>query len=190
MDVGNAADFAGEFKAQDGRTLTFRAEGKRLSLVDGQAIIPLQAAGGTSFVSTVAGAWARFPLVFARAEAQKSSEPGVEKPALPVVEISYGPEWFVHDRYKGPHQFDTPAEFSRFVGVYRSDSPWGGTSRVYVLKGRLVVDGAALTPIGGAMFRVGDEDWSPLTAEFLQVFQGRARLLRLAGSDSWRVEIE
>jgi hypothetical protein len=53
-----------------------------------------------------------------------------------------------------------------------------------------VIDGRALTPISGALFRMGDEEWSPLTAEFLHRLEGTARLMRLAGADYWRVEVE
>jgi hypothetical protein len=86
--------------------------------------------------------------------------------------------------------FHAPAEYAAYEGRYNCDSAWGGDSRVYVLKDRLMVDGMVLTAIGGGMFRLGDEAWSPVTAEFLHVFEGKARLMRLAGADYWRVEVE
>jgi hypothetical protein len=58
------------------------------------------------------------------------------------------------------------------------------------LKGRLMVEGGPLERIGGALFRVGDEAWMPDTAEFLHVFEGKARLLKLGGLDYWRVEVD
>jgi hypothetical protein len=53
-----------------------------------------------------------------------------------------------------------------------------------------MAEGAPLTPLGGALFRIGDEAWSPLTAEFLHIFEGQSRLLRLAGMEYWRVEVD
>jgi hypothetical protein len=42
---------------------------------------------------------------------------------------------------------------------------------------------------GGSLFRLGEEDWMPDTAEFLCVLEGNPRILRIAGMDFWRVEI-
>jgi hypothetical protein len=106
------------------------------------------------------------------------------------VEVSYGPQRLTNTKYKGPKSFQAPAEYARLTGRYQSDSAWGGDVRVYTINGRLVVDGTPLTPVGGSLFRVGEEGWSPLTAEFLHAFQGKTRLLRLAGMDYWRVEVD
>jgi hypothetical protein len=62
--------------------------------------------------------------------------------------------------------------------------------RVYVLKDRLTLSGNRLEPLGGALFRVGDELWAPETAEFLHIFEGKARMLRFAGIDFARIEVD
>jgi hypothetical protein len=107
-----------------------------------------------------------------------------------VVEVSYRDRWFVNDAYAGPRSFNTPVQWSAYVGHYRSDSPWGGDMRVYVLKDRLTLSGNRLEPLGGALFRVGDELWAPETAEFLHIFEGKARMLRFAGIDFARIEVD
>jgi CubicO group peptidase (beta-lactamase class C family) len=190
MDVDNAADYAGTYTAPDGRTLEFRAEGKRLSLVDGDRTVPLQHEGGDAFVSTVPSSHAEFVFAFGRKESGKEAADAKKKqPPQPVIEVSYGPEWYAGSRYDGPKEFRAVPEYVGYVGRYRADSPWGGDAHVFVLKGKLTIEGAPLTPLGGGLFRMGEEDWSPVTAEFLHVFEGKARLARMAGMEYWRVEV-
>jgi hypothetical protein len=190
METDNAADYAGTFTAPDGKKLTFTAEGKKLSVKSGDESVPLQHAGGDAFVSTRAGVLAMYAFVFSRAPQTGGGDAKAEKPAPPVIEVSYGPTWFAGAKYHGATSFRVPEEFVRFAGHYRSDSPWGDGARVYVLKDRLVVEGAPLTALGDGLFRVGEEAWSPITAEFLHPFQGKTRLLRMAGMDYWRVEVD
>jgi D-alanyl-D-alanine carboxypeptidase len=196
LDVANTADYAGTFTSADGNKLVFAASGKRLSLVNGSQTIPLQHAGGDAFLSTVPGSFASNAIVFGR----KASGPTIEKPVdaapdagklqPPVVEVSYGPEWFVNAAYSGPRSFTVPVDYESFVGRYRSDSAWGGDALVYILKGKLVFGGDPLTRIGAALFRPGGESWMPETAEFHHVFQGKAQLLKFGGMDFWRVEVD
>jgi hypothetical protein len=82
-----------------------------------------------------------------------------------------------------------PDEYRPFIGRYRAQSIWGGDVRVYVLQGKLVLSDATLTPIGGNLFRIGDEPWSPDTVEFLSIADGKARLMKMVGMDLWRIEL-
>jgi len=107
-----------------------------------------------------------------------------------VVEVSYGPDWYVNAKYSGPRSFIAPKEYNAFAGRYQSQSAWGGEAFAYVLKGQLMLDGRTLHPIGGSLFRMGDEEWMPDTAEFLCPFEGKARILRIAGIDFWRVRVD
>jgi uncharacterized cupin superfamily protein len=61
---------------------------------------------------------------------------------------------------------------------------------VYVLKGQLTLAGEPLTRVGAALFRPGGETWTPETAEFCHIFEGKAKLLKFAGTDFWRVEVD
>jgi len=202
LEVGNAADYAGAFTNADGRKLQFAAEGKQLFLMNEGKRIPLQHKGGDDFISTVEGVFADYAFVFGRASADiaqsgtQSANPPAdsngeshEEPG-PVHEVSYGSDWRVNAKYSGPRSFAPPREYGALVGRYRSESPWGGDAFVYMLKGRLMLSGSTLRRIGGLLFRLGDEDWMPDTAEFLHVFEGKPRILRIAGMDFWRVEIE
>ena len=190
-DVEDAGEYAGKFAAPDGRTLTFTAQGKVVALVADGKTIPLQNAGGDSFVSAVEGVFSEDSFEFARKQGDAPNPAdGDKKPKAPVVEVSYRDRWFVNDAYTGPRSFNTPVQWSAYVGHYRSDSPWGGDIRVYVLKDRLTLSGNRLEPLGGALFRVGDELWVPETAEFLHVFEGKARMLRMAGMDFARMDVD
>jgi CubicO group peptidase (beta-lactamase class C family) len=188
--IDNATDYAGTFTAPEGDALTFKADGKGLFLIAGGKTIPLQRSGGDSFLSTVPGSFSGATFNFGRRLPRDHSSGGDSASKDPVVEVSCGRQWFINSNYDGPRAFSTPPAWSAYVGRYRSDSPWGGDLLVYILKGQLVADGLALNPLGGALFRGGDEAWSPETVEFLQVFAGKARILRFAGADFSRVEVD
>jgi D-alanyl-D-alanine carboxypeptidase len=192
LDCDNAADYAGTFVAGDGRMLVFAAAGKRLSLIDGGRQIPLQHKGGDQFISTEPGVLAKHTLVFGRERgAAGPAKPDAnDAPRAAVVEVSYGSDWHVNGAYQGPHAFSAPRDFQSYAGRYHSDSAWGGDVWVYISKDRLMLEGEPLTRIGGALFRVGAEPWTPETAEFLRLFEGKTRLLKFGGMDFWRVDIE
>ena len=202
LQVDNAADYAGVFTDGSGRKLDFAVEGKQLFLADEGKRVLLQHSDGDSFISTVEGVFANHTFNFGRARAE-SAKSGAQparasgagagdarEKAGPVVEVSYGPDWYVNGKYSGPRTFTAPKEYEAFTGRYRSESAWGGDALAYVLKGQLMLDGNTLHRIGGSLFRVGDEEWMPDTAEFLCLFERRSRILRFAGMDFWRVEID
>jgi D-alanyl-D-alanine carboxypeptidase len=197
LEADDAADFAGTFTAVDGRKLVFVAEGKRLSLTDGEQSIPLQHGGDDSYFSTVPGRFADYSFEFGRkrsanatAQEADAAAKDAETKKAEVVEVSYGADWYVNTAYSGARTFTVEEDYARFAGRYRSDSAWGGDARVFILKDRLMVDSEPLNRVGGALFRVGDEPWMPDTAEFLHVLEGKARLLKLGGMDFRRVEVD
>ena len=113
-EVDNAADYAGAFTDGNGRKLEFAVEGKQLFLADEGNRIPLQHTHGDNFISTIEGVFANHTFIFGRtrAESAKSGMQPVsasgarasdshEKPG-PVVEVSYGSDWYVNDKYSGP----------------------------------------------------------------------------------------
>jgi CubicO group peptidase (beta-lactamase class C family) len=192
MEAENPEQYAGRYVSADGAGLEFVVEGKGLALMAEGKKIPLQHAGGDAFVSTLEGEHASFPFLFGRPEAtgDAKGEDASSAAKGPVVEVSYGGAWFTNSGYKGPKSFAAPEEYAAYRGHYASGSAWGGELRVYTLKGKLYAEGELLAPLGGALFRAGDEEWSPEIAEFLHVYEGKARLLRLAGDDFWRVDVD
>jgi D-alanyl-D-alanine carboxypeptidase len=179
MEVENAAEYAGLFRCTDGRELVFKAESKKLLLVDGAREIVLQRREGDSFLSIVQGTFSDYSLAFGRGVAPA--------PATLVVEVGYGPDWYTNTGYLGDHTFQVPASYAAFTGRYRSDG--GEDVRVFVRKGRLWLGDSPLTEIGSALFRVGDDAWIPDTVEFLSIVDGRARLLRVIDDTCRRIDV-
>ena len=189
LEIENPEQYAGRFMAANGGAMEFAVDGKQLVLVSGGKKIPLQHEGGDVFLSTVEGEYASFPFLFERAEVKNREAADAPATKGPVAEVSYGGDWFTNASYSGPKSFVTPDDYAAYLGHYVAESTWGGEIRVYTLKGKLHAEGDVLMPLGGAIFRVGEEAWSPESAEFLHVYEGRARLLRLGGMDLWRVDV-
>ncbi|HEX4038665.1 MAG TPA: serine hydrolase domain-containing protein [Acidobacteriaceae bacterium] len=190
-DIDNAADYAGTFTAPDGRALLFAAQGNHLTLVDpqnpGQPSIVLQKNDSDKFISTVPGALAGNTFIFGR---KSGPAPSSAKSApQPVVEVSYGADWYAAPAYDGPRTFSVPPDYPLYEGRYWSDSAWGGEALVYILKGQLRTSGNELIPLGDGLFRIGDQPWMPDTVQFLNVFEGKARNARFAGLDFQRVDV-
>ena len=184
--VDNAADYAGTFTAPDGRSLVFVAKEKRLSVIDGDIVVPLQHNGGGHFISTLPGFFADHTFVFGREAAPAGSSSSAPPP---VVEVAYGPDWYAGAAWDGPRSFAVRADYALYAGRYQSDNIWAGEALVYVLKDRLMADGEPLTPLGGHLFRVGDESWIPDTVEFLHIVEGKARMMRAGGLAYRRVDL-
>src|SRR5215471_5969286 len=175
--VKNSADFAGVFQNRAGGKLRIVADGLALFVMSGDRKIPLESRGPDTFLADEYS-WRRFPLIFSRDKAEK------------VVELSHGADWYVNESYREPIAFPRLSEYDSFVGHYRSDSPWFRSTRIVVRKGKLWVNGTTpLEPVGQSLFRLGGEPFSPDVAEFLHIVDGKALLLKINGSDQWRVEI-
>ncbi len=175
-EIKNASDFAGIFESASGRKVQVVAEGSALSIVVEEKKIPLESEGRDAFIADDYS-WLRFPLIFGRSDGK-------------VVELSHGADWYVNGKYTGPTSFQAPAEYEAYAGHYRSDSPWTRSMRIVIRKGRLWANGnTPLEPIGGGLFRVGSNSFSPDVVEFLEVVNGKALLLKTNGSDQWRVDV-
>ena len=177
--VENAADYAGTYRAGE-RTCSFAAQGERLTLEREGEHIVLESVGADRFQAVHPGA-DLFYWSFARQE-MAGDEPG------PVVEVTYGPDWYVNDRYDGPSTFDYPPEWNAFVGHYRMHNPWLTNFRVIVRKGKLWFvwpDGEEdpLTLLDDGSFRLGWDDWSPERLSFSAIVDGKALRATLSGCD-------
>ena len=104
-----------------------------------------------------------FRLVFGARRAARWSRP------------AHGADWYTHERYTGPRTFEYPKEWDAYVGRYRHDSPWYGSTRVVLRKGRLWLDGEQpLYASGPDTFRTAAEGPSPERIKFEEVSGGRA----------------
>lgn len=161
-EVKNATDYAGTYTSPAGKTLTLVAEGARLVLTHNGRRVALERSGGPDSFIVKHPEFELFRLVFGR-------EDGA------VVEAGHGSEWYAGARYSGPRAFEHPKEWEGFAGRYRHESPWYGSTRVVLRKGRLWLDGEQpLEHAGGSTFRTGPEDASPEHITFEAVTGGRA----------------
>ena len=175
--VKNSSDFAGVFEDTAGGKLRIVGDGSALFLVTGAQKIPLEPRAPDTFLADEYS-WRRFPLIFGRNDEKR------------VVELSHGADWYVNESYSGPRAFPKVPQYESFAGHYRSDSPWFRSTRIVVRKGKLWANGTTpMEPLGQALFRMGREPFSPDVVEFLNVVNGKALLLKVNGSDLWRVEI-
>lgn len=204
-EIDNAADYAGTYTTADGKSFIVEAHDKTLTLVCGGTRVALQSAGDDTFLAAfnadqsaqqpIDRELSEFTFFFGRAAAKPSGDAGSKpsgepNPAGKIVELSHGPNWYTRENYHGPREFPAPADYPSYVGTYRAESPWAGTVRVVLRKGKLWLETTTLVPLGNGLFRAGEESWSPDRIEFLHVVEGKARLLKLEGMDCWRVEVE
>jgi len=174
FDVEKAADYVGVFAGEHGK-LEFVSDGKKLFLVRRDQRIQLEATGTPDQFRVGDAELARFPLIFGRKSADG-----------PVVEVSSGDAWYVANAYDGPRQFQVPEAWRSYVGHYRNEDPWMGSVRVFILKGRLLVDGTPLE-LDGDLFRLRDEPSNTEWIRFGEVINGKCMRLKYSGVDLWRV---
>jgi D-alanyl-D-alanine carboxypeptidase len=174
VDVSNSADYVGVFKGERGQ-LKVQSDGKTLLLAYDDKIIPLQKLAAPDQFHASHPDLARFALIFGR-----------KQPDGPVVEVSCGDAWFTTAAYDGPRQFQVPAEWRSYVGHYRNEDPWIGSLRVFILKGRLMLDGTPLE-LEGELFRLRDEPANTEWIRFGEIVNGKCMRLKYSGVDLWRV---
>jgi hypothetical protein len=108
-----------------------------------------------------------------------------------VDELFYGPQWFIHDHYQGPRQFEFPPEWEAYCGHYRSHNPWVTNFRIFLRKDQLIYaapngDEEVLVPYGAGCFRLGEEEFTPERIWFDQIIDGQALRANLSGCPYYR----
>ncbi len=176
--VTNAAEFAGAYRGEAG-PLEVLADGGRLVVLKDGERIPLERLGDPNRFAARHSKFDRFAFVFGR------QDPGAA--GSPVVEVSWGGDWYRNGRYEGPQQFDYPKAWDGYTGHYRNESPWIGSLRIVVLKGRLTIDGTVPLEADGDLFRLRDRPHNTEWIRFGELVNGRCMRIRLSGSDLWRV---
>jgi CubicO group peptidase (beta-lactamase class C family) len=172
--VANALEYVSPFTSTDGEELVLGAEGGKLWLVAGTQRVALERTGNERFI-VKHPRFELYQLEFARQNGA-------------VVEAFHGPRWFTNESYAGPKTFDYPKTWDAFAGHYRCESPWFGSTRVFVRKGKLTLDGTALTPSTDGLFRLGEE-WSPERVSFGPIVNGHATHMKFSGVDHYRTTL-
>ncbi|HEY6119159.1 MAG TPA: serine hydrolase domain-containing protein [Pyrinomonadaceae bacterium] len=171
--IRNAADFAGTFTSTDADKLVLVAEGEQLILnYKGQRVV-LEQSGRDRFI-VKHPEFEMFILSFGR-----------DKDV--VVEAFHGARWWTNDHYNGPKTFSYPPDWDVFTGRYRSDSPWYGSTRIIIRKGRLMADGEqALTQIEPGVFRPDGDGNGADRVSFDTALNGKTMHLNYSGIDFYR----
>lgn len=171
--VNNAADYAGNFSASDGRKLVLIAQADKLILQHGGQRIVLEQASRDRFIVKHPD-FELFTLRFGRDNNL-------------VVEAFHGPDWWTNERYSGPKVFEHPKEWDSLTGRYKSDSPWYGSTRLFVRKGRLILDDQQfLVPLGTGVFRPQGDINTAERITFDTLVNGKAMHFNFSGIDFYR----
>jgi hypothetical protein len=186
VEVKDAAGFAGVYRAPDGRTLEVITEQDQLTLLADGKRIPLQHVREDQFIAQDPK-FSLYLIMFGREPAPAGgAQPGAGAPA--VIEMGYGPDWFAHSRNANLTAVQPAPELAPYPGLYCSNDPFVGSTRIVIRRGKLWSEGVTLlTPIGDRLFRFTDEPSSPETAEFRGIIDGRAEILVLGGDVLQRV---
>ena len=189
--IKNAADYVGEYTSPEGRRLIVQSNAQSLYVTDPEGqVSQLQSAGGDNFVLLPSGGMksradvspSLFLLVFSRKDEKD--------PKSAVTEAALGPQWFADAKYSGPRTFSAPAAYEQYVGHYRNDEPWTGSTRVVLRKGKLWLDGVVPLEQDAQvpnLFHLRDEPTNPEVVRFLHVVNGKAQMIKISGTDLWRM---
>lgn len=171
--VSDAGAYAGTYTSPDGSALTILANGNTLGLQTAQGVKTLYPRGGATFYVDDPR-FAVFGLNFVRNKTGRISE------------LDSGPQWFAGAAYDGSRNASYPGGWNALVGRYESLGVWGvaAASRVFVLHGRLLVDGAPLTPQTDGTFKAGTA-----TVRFDTPAGGRMQHMRLDDFDLYRIDL-
>lgn len=171
--IKNAAEYAGTYTGPEDQKLLLTSEGEQLTLLHNGRRIVLEAAGRDRFIVKHPD-FELFTLGFGR-----------DKKDV-VVEAFHGGSWWANEHYVGPKMFGYLTAWDAFTGHYRSDSPWYGSARVLIRKGRLLIDGEQpLIQIEPGVFRPeGDSGAERIT--FDTIVNGKANHVNYSGIDYYR----
>jgi hypothetical protein len=104
-----------------------------------------------------------------------------------VVEAFNGRRWWINERYNGAKSFEYPPEWEALTGRYRSDSPWYGSTRIVLRKGRLLIDGEQpLVQIEPGVFQPEGDGNAAERIIFDTIINGKAMRANYSGIEFYR----
>ncbi|WP_394760925.1 serine hydrolase domain-containing protein [Phenylobacterium sp.] len=169
--LGDLTPVLGRFTARGGETLDVAANVAGVAATRGGQRLVMAPSGPGAF-SAVDPAATPMRLVF-------------RGPDKAVVRAWWGETEYVRDgvAFSPP----TPAALQALTGYYENDDVWRGSFRVLAQGEQLFLDGTTpLVPIGGGVFRAGDDDWSPERMMFDAMLDGRPQRAIASGVDYLR----
>ena len=177
--ITTAAQWAGVYKAPDGKTIEFLATTEGLALKKGDNTTPLTRIGPDAYRADATDL-ILFPFEFSRQDGK-------------IVAVAHGSEWFTGSTYKGPTEFKTPPEYLQFIGRYDNHNPEFSTARVYIRNGQLFLEngisqGTPLVRVGPGEFRPAEPDFNPERYRFDTIVEGHALRMMASGMPMYRIE--
>jgi CubicO group peptidase (beta-lactamase class C family) len=161
-EVKNAADYAGTYTGPDGRQLVLSAVGNRLLLTHKGRAVALERSGGPDSFIVKHPEFELFRLVFTRVDGK-------------VVEAGHGADWYTAPSYKVARTYEYPKEWEAYVGRYRHESAWYGSTRIVLRRGALWLEGEQLLqPLPDGSFSLGPPEETAERVRFLDINGGRA----------------
>jgi D-alanyl-D-alanine carboxypeptidase len=171
--VKNAAEYSGTFISPEGKKLILVARGDQLIMEHNRQSIVLEQSGRDRFIVKHPDL-DRFALSFGRDQDI-------------IVEAFHGGDWWTNERYAGPKSFEYPKEWEAYTGRFRSDSPWYGSVRFILRKGRLTFEGdLPLVQIAPGVFRFEGDSGSVDRLAFDTLIDGKATRMNYSGIDFYR----
>jgi hypothetical protein len=157
--VGRYAGPGGGFELRAGKPLTIVADGRSADL---------EYVGGSLF-RTLHPAFRRFSLM-------------IEKKGAAITGAAWGPNAYARGGSAGSVPPSDPA-LAKLAGRFVNDNPWWtGIGTVVERGGKLWLGTETpLTKIGGNLWRVGEESWSPERASFADFVEGRPQSFIFSG---------
>jgi CubicO group peptidase (beta-lactamase class C family) len=170
--IPDAKDLAGVYTSSDGDKIEFVADGEGLVLLRNGKRHPVEFPRDLPIVRTPE--FELFPFLF---DAKAKT-------------VAHGGRLWMGEQFSGEKKFTIPEAWKAFLGHYRSDSPWVGSTRVIARQGQLWLDGLApMKPVDANTFRIAEPEHCPEWVQFLDVVNGKSRHIKISGEDLYRVEI-
>ncbi|HXD34474.1 MAG TPA: serine hydrolase domain-containing protein [Pyrinomonadaceae bacterium] len=170
--VLNAQQFAGTYVNAEGQKLVFSSDGPRVMLQYNGSQLVLEGAGRDRFIVPHPD-FELFTLNFGRDSKNV------------IVEVFHGSNWWTNQSYIGPKVFGYNTDWEAFTGHFRSDSPWYGSSRVIIRKGKLLLDDQALIGITAGVFQP-EGGTAADRVVFDTMISGKASRMNYSGIDFFR----
>jgi D-alanyl-D-alanine carboxypeptidase len=179
-----AAEFAGTYQGEAGETVTVAAAGAGLTITTPRGTTALRRLGGSSFSA------ADGKVMDGPEAGSGPSEFAVrfERDAAKAVSgFTYGAQSYAAAGH-APAVAEPIEGLKRYVGMYVTDSPWGGMVRVVQRGGKLWVGGVEeMTAAGSDSFTVAGGEGT-MELKFMAFLGGKAQILRMDGGVLFRVE--
>lgn len=171
-------DFVGTYISAEGRKLRIAFEDENLVLHGNEVRVSLQRLAGDQFVADHPR-FDLFPIFFNR-------DHGVAQSS--IVELCHGADAYLREGQAPVASLADSEQIAPCPGLYAGENPERAPIRVVARHGQIWFDGIMpMQSVGQWRFRPLEEPWSPECAQFSQIVNGKAQVLRFEAIDRYRI---